>query len=264
MSLPVFLPPRFALNVLALAWVLAQSATGSALASESVTAVPSVAASSAAIPSVKASKAVKPIASSATAKLVFNPSWRELTAAQQLSLKPLAANWDALEVARKRKWLALAANYASLPATEQAKLHSRMKEWAALSQQQRSQARLNFDRAKQISPQQKSVNWEAYQALSAEEKKKLAAAAPPKPVGAATATKPVSAKKLTKIAVTRQTSTQKPPKLAVAPAVNSRTLLPYPKPPLQPVSQATAASAPQKVAPAVLPTAPNPASAASF
>lgn len=265
MPLPVVFQHRFLISVLALGWALAQLAfTDSALAAESVPAAPVAAASRTAAPSAKANKAAKPVATSGTIKLVFNPSWRELTVAQQLSLKPLAADWDALTVAKKRKWLALAANYASLPATEQAKLHSRMKEWTALSQQQRSQARLNFDRAKKISPDQKIANWEAYQALSAEQKKKLAALAPPKPVGAATATKSVSAQKLTRITVTSQTSTQKPRTHAVTPSINGQTLLPYPKPPLRPASQAPAASAPQSTGSVALPIAISPAKAASF
>ena len=60
---------------------------------------------------------------------------------------------------------------------EQDKLHSRMSEWAALSPQQRTQARLNFGETKRLSPDDKKAKWEAYQALPAEEKRKLAASA---------------------------------------------------------------------------------------
>ena len=57
---------------------------------------------------------------------------------------------------------------------EQLKLHARMNEWVALSQQERTQARLNFAQSKQVPQSHKSATWEAYQALSQEEKAKLA------------------------------------------------------------------------------------------
>jgi len=186
-----------------------------------------------------ATKIPKPVAlvkTSSAPKSSAKPAWQDLTPAQQLALKPLAANWSTLDQARKRKWIAIAANYANLSPTEQAKIHSRMNEWVALSQQQRTQARLNFARAKKISPSQKAATWEAYQALSVEEKKKLATAAPPKPVGAATATKLISPQKLTKIAVTRQTSKSMPPASAASFTVDRNTLLPKAKPPLKPAS----------------------------
>ena len=186
-----------------------------------------------------ASKLPKPAAlvkTSSVPKPSAKPAWQDLTPAQQLALQPLAANWNTLEQDRKRKWIAIAANYANLSPTEQAKIHSRMSEWAALSQQQRTQARLNFARAKKISPNQKTATWQAYQSLSVEEKKELAIAAPPKPVGAAAATKPVSSKKLTSIAVTRQASKPMLATSAAIPTVDRKTLLPKAKPPLKPAS----------------------------
>lgn len=79
-------------------------------------------------------------------------------------------------------------------------MRSRMNEWVALSPQQRAQARLNFAKTKELSrvlsAEEKNEKWRAYQALSAEEKQKLAAKASPKPAGAATAVKPVAPQKL--------------------------------------------------------------------
>jgi hypothetical protein len=167
-------------------------------------------------------------------KFPTKPAWQDLTPAQQLSLKPLAANWGTLDEARKRKWIAVAANYANLSPTEQAKLHSRMNEWSSLSEQQRTQARLNFARAKQLSPGKKTATWEAYQALSPDEKKKLAISAPPKPVGAAAAIKPVSLQKMTSIPVTRKTPKQAPHISAVPQVLNRNTLLPPSKPLAEP------------------------------
>lgn len=159
------------------------------------------------------------------------PAWHELTPAQQQSLKPLTTHWSSLGEAEKRKWLAISKNYPSLPATEQAKLHSRMTEWASLSPRQRTQARLNFAESKKLSPTEKAATWQAYQALSPEEKQKLAAKAASKPAGVATAVKPVPPHKLAVVPVTRQTSRQAAPKLAAAtPAVDHNTLLPHPPP----------------------------------
>lgn len=185
-----------------------------------------VAPASAAKPAVKASNASTSAKATLALKLSSKPAWQDLTPAQQLSLKPLAATWNTLGEVRKRKWLALAANYSNLAPAEQAKLHSRMTEWAALSQQQRAQARLNFAHSKALSPTQKASTWEAYQALSPEEKQKLATAAPAKPAGAAVATKPVAPQKLAVIPETRH-SAKKVTKVADAEqAMNLRTLLP--------------------------------------
>lgn len=158
------------------------------------------------------------------------PSWQDLTPAQQLSLMPLAAHWSSLDSAKKRKWIALAANYSALAPAEQAKLHSRMTEWASLSPKQRDQARLNFAQTKQLSPTQKAATWQAYQALSPEEKQKLAKSAPPRPTGAAAATKPAAPEKLTKIPLHKQTTKQVSEAPAINPAVNRNTLLPRAKP----------------------------------
>ena len=79
-------------------------------------------------------------------------------------------------------------------------MHSRMNEWVAMSPQQRAAARLNFAKTKELSsqltPDEKKAKWEIYQALSPEEKARLAAKASPKPAGAATAVKPVAPQKL--------------------------------------------------------------------
>lgn len=176
--------------------------------------------------SVKPQKPDTPAKTARTLKISSKPAWQDLTAAQQLSLEPLAANWSTLDEARKRKWIALAANYSTLSPAEQTKLHSRMTEWASLSQQQRTQARLNFSKSKQISPTQKSATWQAYQALSPEEKKKLAISAPPKPAGAAAA-KSIHPQKLASIPVTRQTLKKTPNLVTATQAVDRNTLLPH-------------------------------------
>lgn len=163
-------------------------------------------------------------------KPVTKPGWQDLTPAQQLSLKPLAANWGGLSQGQKRKWLAISAGYPKLSPAEQAILHSRMTEWAALSQSQRAQARLNFADTKQVDNSQKAANWQAYQALSADEKKKLGIAAPRTPAGAAATAKPVQPQRLATVPVTRPNLTQGP-KMAVANhPFDPNTLLPVAEP----------------------------------
>lgn len=184
--------------------------------------------------SAKLSDARTPATRSNTLKTSSKPGWQDLTPAQQLSLKPLATNWNTLGEAQKRKWIAIAVNYPNLAPTEQAKLHSRMTEWMSLSQQQRAQARLNFSQSKQLAPTQKAATWQAYQALSPEEKKKLAISATPKPAGAAAAAKPVPSQKLAAVPVTRQTPKQIPRISAANHAVNRNTLLPHSPPPVEP------------------------------
>lgn len=176
-----------------------------------------------------ASKSSPPLrAHSRAAPAVTKPDWKELSPAQQAALKPLAANWSGLSESQKRKWLAISKNHSSLPPAEQAKLHSRMTEWVTLSRQQRAQARLNYAETQKLAPAEKTANWEAYQALSPDEKKKLAAKAGPKDKGAATAIKPVPAQKLVKIPAAGK-SAKSSPKLADVPRkLDHNTLLPRP------------------------------------
>jgi len=129
----------------------------------------------------------------------FKPLWSELTSAQQASLKPLATLWDNLGEAHKRRWLALAKNYSSLSSTEQNTLHGRMTEWAALTGRQRMQARLNFAEVNQLAPDERKAKWETYQALSDEDKRKLADNASVRPKGAAVPVRPVAVEKLVQV-----------------------------------------------------------------
>ena len=149
-------------------------------------------------PKAAASKAgaAKPVAPVAISK----PAWADLTAPQQQALKPLTATWNSISEPQKRKWLEVSKTYPSLLPADQTTMHSRMNEWVNMSPQDRATARLNFAKtkelSKQLTPDEKKAKWETYQALSPEEKAKLAAKASPKPTGAATAVKPVSPQKL--------------------------------------------------------------------
>ncbi|MDP2451049.1 MAG: DUF3106 domain-containing protein [Polaromonas sp.] len=142
-----------------------------------------------------------PPAKTVVAQAAFSsPVWTELSPVEREILKPLASTWNRLSQTHKRKWLQMTKSYPALSTEEQVKMQGRMKEWVALSPQQRAQARLNFAKTKELSKEltaeERQAKWQAYQALSDEEKRKLAAKAPPKPAGAAPAAKPVAAQKL--------------------------------------------------------------------
>jgi hypothetical protein len=165
------------------------------------------------------------------ARVEASPLWKDLTPLHQKALAPLASTWAGLSEPHKRKWLAVSTNFPTMPPGEQARLHSRMAGWAALSPQQRSQARLNFAETQALPQDDKKAKWEVYQALPAEEKRKLAAGAvaakPPAPSTAA-ALQPVPQQKLAKVPKAKKTDSRSPA-IAVAPnQLDHNTLLPQP------------------------------------
>lgn len=168
--------------------------------------------------------------------LFAGPGWELMTRNQKLALYPLAERWDYMSEAQKRRWLAVAETFGEMPEEEQQRLHERMVAWAGLSAQQRSQARLNFATAQSLSHDDIQEQWEAYQALSEIQKKRLAAIAP-KPRGAATALKPVPSKRLVHIPAPtyEQSQSANPPKIVFPAATAVR-----PPPPAAPVELAPA------------------------
>lgn len=126
------------------------------------------------------------------------PTWAELTRSQQTALRPLAQAWPGLSELHKRKWLVLSHNYDEFSPQEQHKLQERMSDWANLTARERAQARLFFAEVQQLPGDERRAKWEAYQALSDEQRRKLAddiLLQPPR--GAALATRPVTPSKLT-------------------------------------------------------------------
>lgn len=182
-------------------------------------------------PSVSTAAPIRPapVRRAPSARAESSPHWGELSARQQASLTPLAGIWPTLSQAQKRKWIALSRNYPTLSPDEQARLHSRMTEWASLSPQQRTQARLNFAATKALPSTDKKAKWEAYQALPAEEKKKLASRAARKPVPppTAAAVRPVPKQKLAHLPHPRKPDNGA--RVPVVPGqVDRHTLLPQP------------------------------------
>jgi hypothetical protein len=158
-------------------------------------------------------------------------SWEGLSQQQRESLHPLATTWDRLTEGQKRKWLAVAQNFTKLSQPEQEKIRNRMVEWAALKPKERELARLNFAETKKIAPTDRAANWEAYQTLTAEEKKELAQKARKKTPGAALAVKPVARDKLAIVPVTRLTPEPALEKQQMKHTIDRNTLLPVSRPP---------------------------------
>jgi hypothetical protein len=159
------------------------------------------------------------------AALPANSSWQTLTVLQRKALAPLAPYWAQLNAAQKKKWLAISANFDKLSDKEQSVLHERMAEWASLSPQQRALARLSFNETKGLDADAKKTQWEAYQALSSADKKKLAAQQTTVIQGAATASKAPPTHKVMRLP-SKSTPSSDNAKLSTGTVIDKKTLLP--------------------------------------
>lgn len=122
--------------------------------------------------SAPASAAAKP---ALAPKPSAGPAWSELKPAEQAALKPLQSEWASIDDLGKRKWIRIAERYPAMSAADQARLQARMTEWAKLSPQERGKVRLQFLEAKKLPATDRQADWQAYQALSPDERKALAA-----------------------------------------------------------------------------------------
>lgn len=105
------------------------------------------------------------------------PLWKELDRAQQVALEPLQSEWDAMEGVRKQQWLDIANRFGSMKADEQQRMHERMRAWLKMTPEERRLVRENYTMTKKLDKSAKSVQWEQYQQLPEEEKRRLAAEA---------------------------------------------------------------------------------------
>ena len=165
-------------------------------------------------------------ASAATLPDDSKPRWTDLTPAERQSLEPLREVWGTLTQGHRRKWQVLAKNNPHMSESDRERLHSRMVDWAALSPKEREQARVNFAETKKLPADARTATWEAYQALSDQEKQALLEAAPKKPAGAAIAARPVAPNKLAEVPVTRKTPEPAKATVSPRPAIDRYTLLP--------------------------------------
>jgi hypothetical protein len=94
----------------------------------------------------------------------------------------------------------------------------------ALSPQQRNLARLNFNKLQNLPKEDKKAKWEAYQALSEEEKRLLAAGSKALPKNAAPTAKPLEPHR--QVQTPLKSASGNPPASKIA--IDRKTLLPLP------------------------------------
>ena len=119
------------------------------------------------------------LGSAAQAAAERGPAWASLTVAQQQALAPLQRDWQSIDATRRQKWIEVAARFPSMPADERGRVQQRMAEWARLTPAERTQARLQFQEARQVPAPERQAKWQAYQALSDAERQSLVQRAKP-------------------------------------------------------------------------------------
>lgn len=153
--------------------------------------------------------------------------WQALSQRQKIALAPLASEWHKLTAQQKQKWRTLSKSFFELSDEEQLTLHGRMRDWANLTPRQRNQARFNFNSAQTLTVPDKQAQWEAYQALSANERNKLASGLKPPVKSAARSTAPPSSR-LVRPPLLPVNASLANQRMAPTRPVHPKTLLPQP------------------------------------
>ena len=208
-------------------WALCRRLTCQVAAQAVLAGCMALALHSAGAQSTEAQALTPPVATLEAPPAPVSRAWQQLTPLQKQALAPLGAQWSALSAQQQNKWLALSRNFLQLSVAEQVTMHSRMADWVDLSPQKRNLARLNFNQLQNLPKEDKKAKWEAYQALSSEEKKVLSAGSAPTPKSAAPTAKPLDNRRLVQPTVRAATTEQ-----AGQPAlIDRKTLLPRPAAP---------------------------------
>ena len=100
--------------------------------------------------------------------------WASLTAQQRRELQQLQKVWPALTGDRQQKWLEVAARMPLMSNEERERVRERMVEWVQMTPAQRGQARLQFQEVRQWPADDRQAKWEAYLALTDDERTALA------------------------------------------------------------------------------------------
>ena len=100
-------------------------------------------------------------------------AWKSLSAPQARVLAPLAPVWASLDDEQQQRWVELAARYPRFSTHDQRLMQERMTEWAAMSAADRRRARVQFQQASALSVQERQAQWQAYQSLSPDERRRL-------------------------------------------------------------------------------------------
>lgn len=218
-------------------WAQTPTAPSAAASTEQVTPLPSSSAPASGEPVVQVDPAlpatpalgssVQPPSASSSPSAADPSTWQSLSKRQKQALAPLAEEWHELTTQQRQKWLALSKNFFQLTDEEQLTLHSRMREWAALSPRQRSQARFHFNTMQSLTAQDKRAQWEAYQALSEQEKNKLSSGPKPPAKSVARSFAPPSTR-LVSPPLLPVNATRAVQRVAPSKPIHPKTLLPQP------------------------------------
>ena len=95
------------------------------------------------------------------------PRWQDLASQRPQRLNPGACDWAGIDaIAQASGWIG---EPLSRHAPPSASASARAcPEWVKLSPAERGRARLNFQNARQITPEERQARWQAYQSLSPE------------------------------------------------------------------------------------------------
>lgn len=118
--------------------------------------------------------AAQPAHPRTAAQQPVDSDWAALSAAQKKALSPLAGQWHTLDGTSRDKWISVANRFPRLSLADQQRMQNRMTQWSQLPAQQRGEARLRFQNTRQLSAREREEKWRAYQALTPEERQKLA------------------------------------------------------------------------------------------
>jgi hypothetical protein len=151
-------------------------------------------------------------------------SWQQLTPRQKQALAPLGMQWGMLTAQQQSKWLTISQNFFQLSAVEQSTMHARMADWVALSPEQRNVARFNFNSLQSLPKEDKKAKWEAYQALSVDEKRQLSTASISPGKSAARTAKPPEPHRVVQTRIKHIDSSR----AANSTSIDRKTLLPLP------------------------------------
>ena len=100
-------------------------------------------------------------------------TWHKLSPAQRTVLAPLEHDWKTISAPQQQKWIQVANRFPALPVDERNRVQRRIYDWSRLTPQERATTRLNFQEARQLSPQERQQQWEAYRALPADQRRTL-------------------------------------------------------------------------------------------
>lgn len=106
-------------------------------------------------------------------------AWTQLSAVQKQVLAPLEREWASIDAPHRAKWLEVAMRFPSLSTDERTRLQTRMADWARMTPLERSRARLQFQETRQLPLDERQAQWQAYQALSEDQRKALSQRAKP-------------------------------------------------------------------------------------